>query len=111
MLIDGVVLDPEEDLSRKKLFTIFKEAVLLGAEYVDEGGREFPLPDVLFKLTPHEDSEESSVTSSVSIRSSEGDAESGIFFNVEGEPNFYSLPKESCKCNKCKITGPFQNVY
>lgn len=95
-------LDPQEDVTRKKLFTIFKESVLVGAEYIDEGGRELPAPEKLFSLLSQEPSERStSVTSSVSLHSSEQDAESVVFFNTKQKSEFYSLKQEVCECNQC----------
>lgn len=77
----------------------------MGAEYIDEGGKLLPPPEQLFVLTSARFSESSSVvTSSLSVHSSEKDADSAIFFNEKNKPQRFTLKKEACQCNQCNIT-------
>lgn len=78
----------------------------MGAEYIDEGGRELPSPEKLFVLVPHESEggeSSRSETSSVSIHSSEKDAESVVVLKNKDKAEHFQLEKELCGCNQCII--------
>lgn len=75
----------------------------MGAEYVDEGGILLPAPEKLFVFTSTRCSDDSLTgTSSVSLHSSEKDAESVILFNQKNKAGFFTLKQEVCQCNQCK---------
>lgn len=79
---------------------------MLGAEYIDEGGKQVPLPEKLFMLLPLETemSDCSSViTSSLSLHSSDKDGESIILFNEKDKAHLFELEKEFCQCNQCNV--------
>ncbi|KAF5308535.1 hypothetical protein FQR65_LT06200 [Abscondita terminalis] len=57
-----LIRNPRRNLSRKAFFTIFKEAILIAAEVVDEGCVSVPLPKQVFQLM--EDEEQSEIDSS-----------------------------------------------
>lgn len=78
----------------------------MGAEYVDEGGKLLPPPEQLFVLTSARTSESSSVvTSSLSVHTSEKDADSAIFFNEKNKAQRFTLKKEACQCNQCNTAN------
>lgn len=84
---------------------IFKESILLAAEYVNEGGMELPPPEKLLALMSQEPSEHSSitVTSSISVHSSDEETRSAILFTTNNESKLYPLEQDKCECNQCNI--------
>lgn len=95
-------------MSRKQLLTYFKECVVMGAEVISEGCPDLPSPDQLFSAVRQErisnkgSDSSSTVASSLTVHSSEEDAESCVVINLKAQPNFYPLKKEPCVCIRCK---------
>lgn len=83
----------------------------MGAEYVDEGGKLLPPPEKLFVLASTQSSQSSSVvTSSLSLHSTEADADSVILLNEKNKARRFTLKKEVCQCNQCIIANKFASL-
>lgn len=100
--------DPEQNLSRRKFFAIFKEAIGVAAKIIDEGCVIVPTPIEVFALMAEEEEtkswKSSDLPSESSIHISESELEnvSYVEINTRDMPKRYELPKEICTCNACK---------
>ncbi|KAF5291147.1 hypothetical protein FQA39_LY14389 [Lamprigera yunnana] len=107
-----ILRDPKMNVSRKEFFNIFKEAILIAAEVIDEGNSTLPTPKEVFALATNEVTSEidlSDTDSSISsLEINEMDYDNHSYVDIpQKETEFlvrYELPKETCNCDNYDIS-------
>ncbi|KAK5645045.1 hypothetical protein RI129_006345 [Pyrocoelia pectoralis] len=93
--------NPRKNLSRRKFFEIFKEAILIAAEIAGEGCEEIPPPDKVFELLHDNDQHDSTKSDGQSTSSFEKDSLTNVsYIEITKQDGVYryELPKEVCTC-------------
>ncbi|XP_022918347.2 uncharacterized protein [Onthophagus taurus] len=113
-----VMRDPTISFSRKQLLKLFKEAILMTGQLIQEGHKVIPKPDDLFELvfqnnpqrddedeilddeTSNSSAEEESSDSESTFTISKTNSEHVILMDIGGQQRKYILKRRVCSCEQ-----------